>query len=510
MKKFWYIGLVVIVVVLLLATACTGLIADAEKTKEEAMKDFENGDLSKAEESLETVLKFSADDPDANAAMAFIKLYYGLKNLGDVIEEASDTEILNAIKAVKSEENEITVEEVLSKVKIFQDGLDEKVIPYFEEVLKYAETALKGKEINLKLYPNKIDWDSDGESEPSKPLKFKVTNPYTGETVEVSMKDLYSCSEKAEYLEDAFEGEAIIEIDPSGGDAIFNYETFEKAALGEDSCEATVEFNDNDYLTIDKGEVYAIKSFAEYLLAYFYPTTIYSFELPEGAVEALQNSIDSSTPTDVVKYLDDDKDNVIEYNEWKDQLGDFLSFRSNGKDHLKNELIVIGNAAKDSLNLRKEITEDDQGTETHNLTSSDFFKDLEVTDEDQKSVDEIVSYTLESSPIVVKDYNGTAEATINLFVLREHPERFSDLKNFLPKIEYSLETESATIVEYPDETFGGLVEGLNLQTPTPIKVGSKAAAIRAKMAILRNIAKHYIKRHVGNKIRRFLSIIKNF
>lgn len=518
MKKNWLIVLIAVTFGLLMLTACMKTPVDTEKAKKEAVENFENGNFSEAEESLKTVLKHSADDPEANAAMAFIKFYYGIKNSGNVIgdfirlyyEVKNLGDVIGEASSIAGE-SEPTIREVLTEVKTLQDTLDEEAIPYFEEALKYAETALEGKEIDLKLYPNKIDWDEDEVNEPEEPLKFRIIDPQTHETLaEVSMRDFYSCDEKAEYLEDAINGEVIAEIDQSGGDAVFNYETFEEAALGEDPCEAAIEFGENDYFTIDKGEVYAIKVLTEYILAYLYPTTIYSFELPDEVVSALQDSINFGNPAPIIDCLDKNDDTYIDNSEWKEQLNNFLTFRDYGSNHLKNELVVIGNAAKDYLSLLDEIAVDDQGFETHNLTSSDFISEdvYTVSDSERESINELVSYTLENNPIIIKDeYEETVVATVNLYLLRTNPENFSDLKDFLPKVQYSPETYEITIIEFPDETFGGLLE---LAQPINLTSSINLGTVRDSTYILKNIAGKYVMKHLRLKMENFMDVFKRF
>ena len=54
-------------------------------------------------------------------------------------------------------------------------------------------------------------------------------------------------------------------------------------------------------------------------------------------------------------------------------------------------------------------------------------------------------------------------------MLKENPDNFNDLKELFPKVENDTETEKATILEFPGETFGELIELYEpMQTPIPV------------------------------------------
>ena len=458
-------------VIIALITSCA---QPAEEVKEKAIQALENGDIESAEEQFSNALEANPDDPDANAGMAVVYAYKSFKEIGEFIEDNAEdiADLISEInelfyaypenfgekllesfgKAIfgkyirmvpklmstgPSTEDVIEiVNKVFDEIESIQNELDSRLVPLLESLSSYAEKAA-ASDVEIRIYPNRFDNDGDGESEPEEPMKFKAIMR-DGSSFEFDIVQLY---EGEVDLSNASE----VKVSKDGGDAWFDYDYILCKYEGREDCE--VNFDENDYIVLDKGEMIALKMFADLLLSYIYRFNSYKFTIPSEIVEKFVNSYYLGDPSIFINYLDSNGDSVISKSEIKEKFEDFLTFREPGEDYLPKILKSLASFIENVINLADEISSDEDGTETHNLTSSDFFPDSEISDELREELTNIRDHLL-GEPIEFDD--GT---TIDLSVFINHPERFSDLKDYFPDFRLN-----DGIVVFEDTTFGGVLD----------------------------------------------------
>ena len=89
--------------------------------------------------------------------------------------------------------------------------------------------------------------------------------------------------------------------------------------------------------------------------------------------------------------------------------------------------------------------------DSHDLTSGYYVEDV-VNDEIEGQLLNFAEYgtfTYEDPYIIIM---------VHLNVLKDYPERFDDLKNYFPTLEWDNDATSIIPTYLPDETFGGLIE----------------------------------------------------
>ncbi len=434
MRKFVWIALISLA---LLLSSCM-LFPSKEDLMNDGMNALQSGDLDGAEEKFNEVLNMDPNDANAHAALALIYFFraylasyntfedYTPDSIGGSFEKLFKTLRTLPIRAMFRNSAGTDLGETLDEITDAQEHLEEYIIPDYEKAFEHASRAIEIGGVNLKIYPNRLDIDGDGTVEPDTPLKFR-TNKGKSFTVE----DLYKCT--APELDD----DEIVFIDQSGGDAWFDYHI-----LASGTCGDPVFNDDDDYITVDDGDMMFIKMVSGFILGSSYIFVTYKFEMPEETVEVLN----SNGFEQILRHFDKNGDLVITTAEFKDALGNFLTFREKGQEHLSGSIDMFKGALESALDLDEEIESDAGGD--HNFTSQEFFDDFLAT-EDRENVEEFIGY-LTDTPAPLNEASGIY---LKLFVLKEHPENFSDLKDFFPTVDLK-----NNIIEFPDPTFGGLVD----------------------------------------------------
>jgi len=133
--------------------------------------------------------------------------------------------------------------------------------------------------------------------------------------------------------------------------------------------------------------------------------------------------------------------------EWN-ALDTFLTFNNNEEEYLADLAESVQRAAWAVVKLDEDVESD---YDIHDLTSRYYVEDV-VNDEIEGQLLNLAEYgtfTYEDPYIIIM---------VHLNVLKDHPERFDDLKNYFPTLEWDDDTGSIIPTYLPDETFGGLIE----------------------------------------------------
>ncbi|GAB6189934.1 hypothetical protein JCM30566_16760 [Marinitoga arctica] len=308
---------------------------------------------------------------------------------------------------------------------------------------------------DIKLEINNFDWDGDGTLEPSIPLKLKVKNNNS-----IDFYELF-------YSENIPE---IIGIVPSGGDAIFDYESFTQNV----DENYTPIFNDDDYILIDEGTAAGISLFTNIIGIIGKALFIYDLNNPslniknaidnnENLEEYISNLLidllKNPPPIDSEKILGEELQNSI--------FGNMLIFRDDNKS-----IELINNIKDDILSLHdliKTIFEDkimDYIKIPHDFTSGEkppvpdyIFNDSMEFLKEMEFLSNLINNPSESVKISI-GYNQYLNLHPGIFF--DNPSEFSDLNLFLPDISLISTYDSTKILfELPDPTFKGLIDGLD-------------------------------------------------
>lgn len=316
---------------------------------------------------------------------------------------------------------------------------------------------------NVKLFLNQFDWNGDGVLEPDKELRLLVTwrdwdyNQHQG-----SFK-LYSNIFLERGLPDIYYIESI-EIDPAGGDAIFDFEFFDAMAgnIELDWDTYVPVFDDNDYITIDEGDIAVIKIFLDMLMSSLMPFLVYDLTPSADFVEYVNEIADGREP--LPEDFDLNNDGNITTDEIKQFIGgDFLAFRdTKSADRLSSIRDYLCNMPVSMEVLRYNLLHSTKTEENrHNLTSPWFVEytadDDEHFQETISEIDDMLDYIRpDGKDIDIEADLGEGDLLIHLYAIFDNPEAFSDLLSFVPSI-YNYEDFDELSIVFPDETFGGLL-----------------------------------------------------
>jgi len=408
---------------------------------------FENGDLEEAELHYTEVLKIDPNNAEANGAMAVINILKSLEDfskLYDSIIELLPTELVtlklcNTTQLFKKLINsKMNIEK--GKILKLQDDI-QNLIEKLEDISRKLEKALKG-DFRLRFYPNEYDYDEDGKIEETEALKFEIT--YIDYTTQiVSTIDLY--------MGDIHLEKPILRIKTlqDGGDAWFDIEFIENHGNVQ-----SIAFDDNDYIEIDKGEMYALSAAVNSLLSILKPIIIWNLEIPENLIEPINSFLSSSDLQHIIEIFDVDGNGTITNLEQKEILGDFLSFRSMGEYHLSTLRDRIIKSIDSIVGIVEEIRSDEI-RDSHNLTNA-YYIPISVLPS-QEEIAEFLKLKKYLTEIPVELYidEDIEPEYLKLYILFDNPKRFADLKDFLPDIDYTNGE-----FKYPDLTFGGIIEGI--------------------------------------------------
>ena len=465
MKKWYLFTLAVILsAALLIFSGCaapTSGTSTSEKV-EEGFTVLNSGDVNDAKETFEGVLSQDPDNPEANAGMGLILTFESLQNIEeilgeDILQALSSFNQLSSPSSLKTPN--FTSESFLSFAKFFLERFPKLPTRQsenltYEELLQllrnlhdslsdaenHLKIAIKGK-AQFNFHVNALDWDRDGTSEPYEPLKI-TDGTYT--------YNLYEILNGLTFV-------SIPTIDQSGGDAWFDFETLSAALQGEE-LPASAIFTDSDYVVVDEGELALILAFVDILKAIIDIPLTWSFTLPEDFPD-LSNYVDLTdweVAVLVLEYIDKKGDGNIDYKisnfsgdggEWN-ALDTFLTFNNNEEEYLADLAESVQRAAWAVVKLDEDVESD---YDIHDLTSRYYVEDV-VNDEIEGQLLNFAEYgtfTYEDPYIIIM---------VHLNVLKDHPERFDDLKNYFPTLEWDDDTGSIIPTYLPDETFGGLIE----------------------------------------------------
>lgn len=248
-------------------------------------------------------------------------------------------------------------------------------------------------------------------------------------------------------------------IDPNGGDAWFDFETL-GAMLKKEIPPSELMFTDNDYLQIDNGELSILLSAVSFVKALIDIPLTWNFTVPEDFCDELNNYMnnpDSSTLFSIFDYIDSNDNMTIEVTalnqeppyEWNNP-DPFLEFLDDGEAHLKDFVNSLQNTAFGLLKFNGDIKEDLSSQNEHDITSGQYIDEnifsQEILNGIKKFYDQL-KITFEIYEYLTLEFNFD--------VLKNYPERFSDLKKYFPTCVWYSETQQIAPVSFPDYTFGG-------------------------------------------------------
>ncbi len=305
----------------------------------------------------------------------------------------------------------------------FQDEMEEYADSLQEvwDDISYLSGEMK---IVVKVFLNEFDWDKDGvvESEEKEPKGDHIVS---------------------------------IEVDPDGGDAVFDLDFWFMISQGLE-IEYAPGFDENDYLVIDEGEIAILKMLVGSALSSARAFTVYDLEPSEAFMEYLENADDEIDPPEI----DTNNDGNIDASEVKAFIGtSFLTFRNPSKSPLWLSSIrdILLEAPETTMLLADDLLSDTQTEDNkHNLTSQWYipFSQNAYDAMERELLDYIRPNGEDLDTEIPVDEKTIILRLYNIF---DHPERFSDLLSFFPTL---INYEMLEGIEFPDPTFGGVVVNL--------------------------------------------------
>ncbi len=449
---------------LVFVLSCAGPVIDQNELNElvqNATDYLNSGDIDNAKSAFEDVLKKDPQNPEANAGMSVILLYEIVQEYYDEISDIAN-QLMNffgVANPLDSQTNPLSLAGQLfvkmnilrlrqqNPIEIWNDSYQNiadtlsRLHPELKKIEKHLECAIT-KDETITLYLNRLDWDGDGNCEPNAPLIFTDgSSTFTAlDLIRGNVNNLHG----------------IPEIDKSGGDAWFDFETLLAGQNNEN-----VSFDDNDYLLLDKGEFSAMLFVVKTALSFSDLLITWDLTIPSD----LPLPSDSQWLEAILNYLDTNKNGIIDNTgdggEWNN-LNPLWTFKSNGSEYLKDLSDSILKVIQSILWLNQDITEDNPG-DLHNITRYTFIEPF--LDENIKSK---LQNIVNTRRVNLEDVFGqkitfpykmtqteTKVATItalDLGVLKDNPSRFQNLKFFFPTVYFS-----SGYFEFKDPTFGGFL-----------------------------------------------------
>ncbi|WP_292592371.1 hypothetical protein [Mesotoga sp. UBA5825] len=347
-----------------------------------------------------------------------------------------------------------------------------EITDFQEEMEDYADglqevwddiSYLSGEmSIVVKVFLNEFDWDEDGVVESDRELILEVVSENDSITYSENFR-LYS---DILFLEKKPKGDHIvsIEVDPSGGDAVFDLDFWFMISQGLD-IEDAPGFDENDYLVIDEGEIAILKMLVGSALSSARAFTIYDLEPSEAFMEYFEDTDDDEIDP---PEIDTNSDGNIDASEVKAFIGtSFLTFRNPFESPLWLSLIRdIALEIPETTMLMAEDLLKDTRTEgnKHNLTSQwyiPFDQDAyDTLSENANELEELLDYIRPNGEDLDTEIPVDEEGKtiiLRLYNIFDHPEGFSDLLSFFPTL---INYEMLEGIEFPDPTFGGAVVNL--------------------------------------------------
>jgi len=342
----------------------------------------------------------------------------------------------------------------------FQDEMEEYADSLQEvwDDISYLSGEMK---IVVEVFLNEFDWDKDGVVESDRELMLEVVSEDDSITYTESFR-LYT---DILFLEKEPRGDHIvsIEVDPDGGDAVFDLDFWFMISQGLE-IEYAPGFDENDYLVIDEGEIAILKVLVGGALSSARAFTVYDLEPSEAFMEYLEDADDEIDPPEI----DTNNDGNIDASEVKAFIGtSFLTFRNPSKSPLWLSSIrdILLEAPETTMLLADDLLTDTQTEDNkHNLTSQwyipfdqDAYDALAESADEQRELLDYIKPNGEDLDTEIPVDEDEKTIILRLYNIFDHPERFSDLLSFFPTL---INYEMLEEIEFPDPTFGGVVVNL--------------------------------------------------
>ncbi len=341
-----------------------------------------------------------------------------------------------------------------------------------EEMEEYADSLqevwddisyLSGEmNIVVEVFLNEFDWDEDGAVESDRELVLEVVSKEDSITYTESLR-LYT---DILFLEKEPKGDHIvsIEVDPDGGDAVFDLDFWFMISQGLE-IEYAPGFDENDYLVIDEGEIAILKMLVGSALSSARAFTVYDLEPSEAFMEYVEDADDDEIDP---PEIDTNSDGNIDASEVKAFIGtSFLTFRNPSKSPLWLSSIrdIALEAPETTMLLAEDLLKDTQTEDNkHNLTSQwyipfdqDAYDALAESSSEQEELLDYIRPNGEDLDTEIPVDEDEKTIILRLYNIFDHPERFSDLLSYFPIL---INYEMLEGIEFPDPTFGGVVVNL--------------------------------------------------
>ena len=316
--------------------------------------------------------------------------------------------------------------------------------------------------IVVEVFLNEFDWDEDGAVESDRELVLEVVSKEDSITYTESLR-LYT---DILFLEKEPKGDHIvsIEVDPDGGDAVFDLDFWFMISQGLE-IEYAPGFDENDYLVIDEGEIAILKMLVGSALSSARAFTVYDLEPSEAFMEYVEDADDDEIDP---PEIDTNSDGNIDASEVKAFIGtSFLTFRNPSKSPLWLSSIrdIALEAPETTMLLAEDLLKDTQTEDNkHNLTSQwyipfdqDAYDALAESSSEQEELLDYIRPNGEDLDTEIPVDEDEKTIILRLYNIFDHPERFSDLLSYFPTL---INYEMLEGIEFPDPTFGGVVVNL--------------------------------------------------
>ena len=343
----------------------------------------------------------------------------------------------------------------------FQDEMEEYA-DSLQEV--WDDISYLSGEMNIvvEVFLNEFDWDEDGAVESDRELVLEVVSKEDSITYTESFR-LYT---DILFLEKEPKGDHVvsIEVDPDGGDAVFDLDFWFMISQGLE-IEYAPGFDENDYLVIDEGEIAILKVLVGSALSCARAFTVYDLEPSEAFMEYVEDADDDEIDP---PEIDTNSDGNIDASEVKAFIGtSFLTFRNPSKSPLWLSSIrdIALEAPETTMLLAEDLLKDTQTEDNkHNLTSQwyipfdqDAYDALAESASEQEELLDYIRPNGEDLDTEIPVDEDEKTIILRLYNIFDHPERFSDLLSYFPTL---INYEMLEGIEFPDPTFGGVVVNL--------------------------------------------------
>lgn len=460
------------------------------------------GEIDRAEALFRQVIAKTPEQPDANLGLSLVSLFKGNKALMDFSLNNLPTlqTMTSQSKEIRRAQTRLKALALIAKVK--SGGL-RQVMPELQEIrdlinltqeelstiVRWLEEAKRCLGIAIKfaqpreIQPNQFDWNGNGKVEASTPLLLDNTLDNMPVWKLIASYLYFTSSEPGV-------GQTSRIFDPTGGDAWFDKELFDKILNGEDVDINTwvPTFDETDVVLLGSDELRWLYLLVNAELAILEPSLIYSFDFGEELIGFIDDllTVEASEGTFAAlnwatQTLDTTPDGTITTEEWKPIFADgFLAFRPDDQNGGYNAIADWRSAIVDFCNTAIEMIQD--GTipipeiiESQLFQGSQFREVLTAKEQVIAALVEVIAFVSDPTkslqlypPFVIGPLKPVREVLPLLVqgypgAFFSYPENFQDLKNFFPDIHYfALEEGGIGIdgIQFSDPTFGDLVEVL--------------------------------------------------